>query len=71
TCDDAISNQIRVSVGARCRPDLNNDGVVDADDFFLFLQFFAAGDMRADMNCDNLIDADDFFEFLTLFAAGC
>ncbi len=54
-----------------CIPDLNADGVVDADDFFLFLQLFAAGDPRADINNDGVIDADDFFAFLTLFAAGC
>ena len=54
-----------------CRPDLNGDGVVDADDFFLFLQFFAAGDLRADFNNDGIIDADDFFIFLNEFAAGC
>ncbi len=54
-----------------CPADLNNDGVVDADDFFLFLQFFAAGDPRADINGDGVIDADDFFEYLNLFAQGC
>ncbi|TVS09380.1 MAG: PEP-CTERM sorting domain-containing protein [Phycisphaerales bacterium] len=54
-----------------CRPDLNNDGVVDADDFFLFLQLFADGDLRADFNNDGVIDADDFFVFLNLFAQGC
>ncbi|MCC5786029.1 MAG: hypothetical protein JJU33_04930 [Phycisphaerales bacterium] len=54
-----------------CPADLNNDGVVDADDFFLFLNFFAAGDPRADINGDGVIDADDFFEYLGLFAQGC
>ncbi|MCC5786010.1 MAG: dockerin type I repeat-containing protein [Phycisphaerales bacterium] len=57
--------------GPTCPPDLNGDGVVDADDFFLFLQLFAAGDLRADFNNDGVIDADDFFEFLNAFAAGC
>ncbi len=54
-----------------CPPDLNGDGVVDADDFFLFLSLFAAGDTRADFNNDGVIDADDFFLFLNLFAQGC
>ncbi|MCC5786027.1 MAG: hypothetical protein JJU33_04920 [Phycisphaerales bacterium] len=54
-----------------CPADLNKDGVVDADDFFLFLQFFAAGDPRADINGDGVIDTDDFFEYLDLFAQGC
>ncbi|MCC5786713.1 MAG: hypothetical protein JJU33_08445, partial [Phycisphaerales bacterium] len=47
-----------------CPPDLNGDGVVDADDFFLFLSLFASGDPRADFNNDGVIDADDFFAFL-------
>ncbi len=54
-----------------CPADLTGDGVVDADDFFLFLSLFAAGDMRADFNNDGVIDADDFFEYLSRFAAGC
>ncbi len=54
-----------------CPPDMNGDGVVDADDFFLFLSLFAAGDSRADFNNDGVIDADDFFAFLSAFAAGC
>ncbi len=57
--------------GPTCRPDLNGDGVVDADDFFLFLQLFASGDPRADFNNDGVIDADDFFLFLNAFALGC
>ncbi len=57
--------------GSPCPPDLNGDGVVDADDFFLFLQLFASGDSRADFNNDGVIDADDFFAFLNAFAQGC
>ncbi|MCC5787524.1 MAG: dockerin type I repeat-containing protein [Phycisphaerales bacterium] len=60
-----------ITDGATCPPDLNGDGVVDADDFFLFLQLFADGDPRADFNNDGVIDADDFFAFLNAFAAGC
>ncbi|MCC5785745.1 MAG: dockerin type I repeat-containing protein [Phycisphaerales bacterium] len=59
------------AAGPTCPPDLNGDGVVDADDFFLFLQLFADGDLRADFNNDGVIDADDFFEFLNAFAQGC
>ncbi len=60
-----------LTVVEECPADLNGDGVVDADDFFLFLQWFAAGDPRADMNGDGVLDADDFFEYLALFAQGC
>ncbi len=55
----------------KCSVDLSRDGVVDANDFFLFLSLFAAGDSRADFNNDGVIDADDFFAFLAEFAAGC
>lgn len=54
-----------------CPADLNGDGVLDVDDFFTFLDLFAAGDDRADFNSDGTIDVDDFFAFLDAFAAGC
>jgi len=58
------------------------DGSIDADDFFAYLDLFAAGDARADLtgssnpddpaygraNCS--IDADDFFFFLDAFVGG-
>ncbi|MCB9844926.1 MAG: CRTAC1 family protein [Phycisphaeraceae bacterium] len=60
------------------------DQVIDADDFFYFLDRFAAGDaVEADLTGssnpndpgygvpDGTIDADDFFYFLDLFVAGC
>lgn len=62
---------IHYQLGAFCRPDLNGDEVVDADDFFLFLQLFAAGDPRADFNNDGVIDSNDFFIFLNQFHLGC
>ncbi|MCC5787516.1 MAG: hypothetical protein JJU33_12540 [Phycisphaerales bacterium] len=54
-----------------CPADINYDGVIDADDFMQFLQWYAAGDFRADLTNDCVIDADDFFEFLARFASGC
>lgn len=57
--------------GATFRADLNADGVLDADDFFLFLQYFAAGDTRADITNDGVIDSNDFFIFLNKFVLGC
>ncbi|MCC5785230.1 MAG: hypothetical protein JJU33_00860, partial [Phycisphaerales bacterium] len=62
---------IPVTVYVEIFADLNKDGIIDADDFFLFLQFFADGDPRADINGDGIIDADDFFDYLVLFAEGC
>ncbi|MCC5786015.1 MAG: hypothetical protein JJU33_04860 [Phycisphaerales bacterium] len=68
--DDGTRGMFSVFI-PECRADMNRDGVVDADDFFLYLQLFAAGDPRADINHDGVINADDFFEYLDLFAAGC
>ncbi|MCB9844597.1 MAG: hypothetical protein H6811_01225 [Phycisphaeraceae bacterium] len=46
-----------------------DDGDADADDFFDYLDLFAAGDPDADLDGDR--DADDFFTYLDLFAQGC
>ncbi len=59
------------------------DGDVDADDFFRYLDLFAAGDARADLTGSNdpndpgygvpdgVIDVRDFFFYLELFSRGC
>ncbi|MBX3363645.1 MAG: hypothetical protein KF866_02660 [Phycisphaeraceae bacterium] len=60
------------------------DGVVDAGDFFFFLDAFASGNVAiADLSSssdpnnpgygvpDGVIDASDFFYYLDLFVAGC
>ncbi|MCW5753896.1 MAG: hypothetical protein KIT24_04210 [Phycisphaeraceae bacterium] len=69
-------------------PDANEygvpDGVVDASDFFYFLDQFAAGNLsRADLTGtvdpgdpgygqpDGVLDAADFFYFLDRFVEGC
>ncbi len=54
-----------------CSADIDGNGVLDADDFFGYLDLFAAGDPRADVTGDGVIDADDFFAYLDLFVAGC
>lgn len=54
-----------------CPADLDSDGDTDADDFFIYLDLFAAGDARADLDGDGDRDADDFFRYLDLFAQGC
>ena len=68
----------RVDAGAaaaaaisQCPADITGDGVLDADDFFAYLDLFAAGDPGADITGNGVIDADDFFAYLDLFAAGC
>jgi len=54
-----------------CPPDLTGNGIVDADDYFLFLDLFQAGDLAADITGDCIVDGDDFFAYLDLFAQGC
>lgn len=59
------------------------DGVVDVQDFFYYIDLFAAGDPRADLTGssdpndpfygvpDGVVDINDFFYYLDLFAHGC
>ena len=47
------------------------DGTLGTDDFFAYLDLFAAGDDGADIDEDGDIDAEEFLGFLDLFAAGC
>jgi len=54
-----------------CCADLNRDGILDADDFFLFLDLFAAEDPHADFVEDGKIDSSDFFRYTDLFARDC
>jgi len=71
-----------VALQVPCPADLTGpggepDGVLDSNDFFEYLNLFAAGDAAADLTGapdggpDGVIDANDFFEYLNLFAAGC
>ncbi len=55
-----------------CPADLDGDGDVDADDFFDYLDAFAADNLAVcDLDGDADCDADDFFGYLDQFAAGC
>ncbi len=54
-----------------CDADIDGDGDTDAEDFFGYLDLFAAGDDRADIDGDGDLDGEDFFGYLDLFAAGC
>lgn len=59
------------------------DGLLDASDFFFYLDLFVAGAAAADLSGstqinnpqygkpDGTVDATDFFYFLDLFVAGC
>jgi 6-phosphogluconolactonase (cycloisomerase 2 family) len=54
-----------------CSPDLNQDGLVNSQDFVLFLNTFVAGDPFADYNGDGTVNSQDFVAFLNAFVAGC
>ncbi len=66
--DDLILEPIVIE---RCPADIDRDGDADADDFFGFLDLFAADDDRADIDGNGTIDADDFFAYLDEFVMGC
>ncbi len=55
-----------------CPADLDGDSDADADDFFFYLDAFAAGDAGiCDTDGDGDCEADDFFAYLDLFILPC
>jgi hypothetical protein len=56
---------------ASCSPDVNGDGLVNSQDFVLFLNWFVAGDPGADFDGDGTVNSQDFVAFLNAFVAGC
>lgn len=65
------SNYIAEYRGCYCRPDLNNDGTVNTQDFLTFLNLWAARDPIADWNTDGTINTQDFLAYLNEWVAGC
>ena len=51
--------------GDPCRPDLNGDGLVNTQDFLIYLNLWASGDIGADWNGDGIVNTIDFLDFLT------
>ena len=50
--------------------DLNDDGIVDIDDFFAFADLYGTTDARGDFNnSGGIVDLDDFFFFADTFGA--
>ncbi len=55
-------------------PPPNGDGLINTNDFFQFLSYYQAMDLRADFaptGGDGLINTNDFFAFLAAYQAGC
>lgn len=67
----AVGVQVLGTPVTECRADVNNDGLVNSEDFFHFLTPFFAGDPSADFNGDTVVNSQDFFEFMSAFFAGC
>ncbi len=57
--------------GNTCAADFNDDGQVNSQDFFDFLNDFFAQAPSADFNDDGVVNSQDFFDFLNAFFAGC
>lgn len=56
----------------RCLPDLSGNGAVTVDDFIMFMNAFAAEDLRkCDYSGNGLLDVSDFVFFMNAAAAGC
>ncbi len=67
---DSLATLLAVPSG--CPADLDGDGDADADDFFDYLDAFAANDLAiCNLDGDGDCDADDFFAYLDAFAGGC
>ena len=54
-----------------CRVDLNDDGVVNTQDFLLFLNAWSAGESVADWNDDGTVNTLDFLAYINDWVAGC
>ncbi len=67
--EDVAVNQ--VILARYCAADVTDDGTIDVQDFFAFLDAFAADESWADWDANGILDSDDFFGFLNDLAGGC
>lgn len=59
------------SVAQPCTADLNDDGIIDLSDFFLFFANWDSDQLLADINLDYTLDLTDFFAFFDSYDVGC
>jgi hypothetical protein len=65
----AASAGVTLQIVSPLPGDLNDDGVIDFDDFFIFSDDFGTSSSRSDFNGDGIVDFDDFFRFADFFNA--
>ena len=70
--DDVSMEDLSVQA---CLADVTLDGIVDGNDFTVFINSFGVGDPAidpaADVNLDGIVDGNDFVAFINAFGAGC
>ncbi len=60
------------NVMCRCGADLDRDGVLSGEDFFLFLERYSQAHLPfCDIDHDGDCDSEDFFAYLDMFGRGC
>ncbi len=57
--------------GCFCKPDCDENAILDINDFICFQTLFATNDERADCDADTLLTIDDFVCFQSVYAVGC
>ena len=65
------SAYLTVELPPVCPADHDEDGQVNSQDFFDFLDDFFRSRANADLNHDMTITSQDFFDFITHFFNGC
>jgi hypothetical protein len=67
----AHSVGLRAAPTSSCPADFNDDGFVNSQDFFDYLNAFFSGLPSADFNNNGVVNSQDFFDFLAAFFNGC
>lgn len=71
TAPGAGTYSIQGVTGGVCGADFNNDGTLDHQDIFAFLNAWFANTINADFNNDGVVTVQDIFAFLSAWHAGC